>query len=61
MATFKNPNGVTFGTSKKAIKRVEIYLTNEVYAKLEKAAAAQSRSTKNFMETVLNKTAEKSK
>jgi len=51
MAT--NTTSTKFGDSKKALTRVEVYLTNEVASILEKEAIKQSRSRKNYCELLL--------
>lgn len=61
MATIKTATALLTATGKKALKRVEIYMTNEAYAKFEKEAASQSRSTKNLLELTVSKAAEKFK
>jgi len=51
MAT--NVSSTNFGETKKALKRVEVYLTNEDYNRLAKEAARLNRSTKNYLELLL--------
>lgn len=51
MAT--NISSTKFGEIKKALTRIEVYLTNEHAAILEKEAAKQSRSRKNYLELLL--------
>ena len=51
MAT--NATSNNFGESKKALTRIEVYLTNEAAGILEKEAAKQSRSRKNYLEILL--------
>lgn len=41
------------GTGKTDLKRVEIYLTNEVYDVFDKLAKMDGRSTKKYMEVTL--------
>lgn len=52
MATGLKTTG-KLGAKKTDLKRVEVYLTNEVYEILSKEATAQSRSTKNYIEVFL--------
>lgn len=54
MATQKKQYERLNGNSKNDLKRVEIYLTNGAYNKLEKMASLDGRSTKKFIETIVN-------
>lgn len=49
------------GEKRNELKRVEIYISNGVYNKLAKAAAIDGRTTKNFLEKIVNEKAAKIK
>lgn len=61
MATIKTATELLNATGKNALKRVEIYLSNDTYNRLTKGAALDGRSTKNFMEKILTNHAQKIK
>jgi len=50
-------NSAKLGPAKKDLKRFEIYLSGEVIETLAKEAEKDGRSTKNYIETLLNKKA----
>ena len=52
MATSLKSSG-KLGPGKTDLKRVEVYLTNEVYEVFRKEAEAQGRLTKNYLEVHL--------